>query len=51
MSSFGERFKRIRVSKGLTQEELADDCYTPWCFKLGYHLQPWLEKLFAYIRK
>ena len=25
MSSFGERFKRIRVSKGLTQEELADD--------------------------
>ena len=24
MSSFGERFKRIRVSKGLTQEELAD---------------------------
>ena len=24
MSSFGERFKRIRVSKGLTQE-LADD--------------------------
>ena len=25
MSSFGERFKCIRVSKELTQEELADD--------------------------